>query len=74
MFFLSKRSQKSRSILKMNLVIRKGKIHFIAKFHRTDLVVYRYPRERNLPSYVVVTRASASACISEWMSEFDVFG
>ena len=29
----------------------KGKIHIIAKFHRTDLVICSHSRERKPPSY-----------------------
>ena len=42
-FFLSKQSQKSRSILQDGSrslgLFRKGKIGIIAKFHRTNLVI-----------------------------------
>ena len=42
-FFLSKQSQRSRSILEDGSrslgLFRKGKIDIIAKFHRTDLVI-----------------------------------
>ena len=50
-FFLPKQSQRSRSILQDGStsleLFRKGKTHNIAKFHRTDLVIFSHSREGN---------------------------
>ena len=52
---LPKQSQKSRSILKDGSrplgMFKKGKICITAKFHRTDLVICSYSRERKTPPY-----------------------
>ena len=54
-FFLPKQSQRSRSVLQDGSrsfgLFRKGKIGIIAKFHRTDLVIWSYSRGTKTPSY-----------------------
>ena len=54
-FFLPKQSQRSRSILQDGSrsfgLFRKGKIGFIAKFHRTDIVIWSHSRGTKPPSY-----------------------
>ena len=51
-FFLPKQSQKSRSVLQDGSrslrLFRKGKMHFIAKFHRTDLAIFSSPEHKVL--------------------------
>ena len=53
--FLPKQSQTYRSILYDRFrslgLFRKGKTSIIAKFHRTDLVIFSHSREWKIPSY-----------------------
>ena len=54
-FFLPKQSQRPRSILQDRSrsfgLFRTGKIGIIAKFHRTDLVIWSHSRGTKTPSY-----------------------
>ena len=61
-FFLPKQSKRSRSILQDGSrsfgLFRKGKIGIIAKFHRTDLVIWSHSRGTKTPSYSRINTVS----------------